>query len=188
MTYGAILIDCPWSYRVWSADTGQGRSAESHYPTMTPDELLDLPIRNLAAKDCALFMWATMPTLPQAIALGEAYGFTYKTAAFTWVKTLRRGFGWHFGMGYWTRANAELCLLFTTGSPKRKERNVRQIIIAPVGIHSAKPDEQYERIERLVSGPYVEVFARRARPGWDAIGNEIDGRDIRAVLAEGRAS
>jgi N6-adenosine-specific RNA methylase IME4 len=84
----------------------------------------------------------------------------------------------------WTRANAELCLLFTKGSPKRKARNVRQVIIAPVGVHSAKPDEQYERIERLVDGPYVEVFARRPWPGWNAIGNEIDGRDVRDVLME----
>jgi N6-adenosine-specific RNA methylase IME4 len=184
MKYGAILIDPPWSFKVWSKDTGHGRSAESHYPTMQPGELLTLPIQELAAPDCALFMWVTMPTLPQAIALGEAYGFQYKTAAFTWVKTLRGGFGWHFGMGYWTRANAELCLLFTKGSPKRKARNVRQVIIAPVGVHSAKPDEQYERIERLVDGPYVEVFARRPWPGWDAIGNEIDGRDVRDVLQE----
>jgi N6-adenosine-specific RNA methylase IME4 len=181
--YGAILADCPWSFRVWSSDTGHGRSAESHYPTMQPDELAALPVASLAAPDCALFMWATMPTLPQALALGEAWGFGYKTAALAWAKTLRSGWGWHFGMGYWTRANVELCLLFTRGRVQRKARNVRQLIVAPVGRHSAKPDEQYTRIEQLVDGPYLELFARQTRPGWDAFGNQIDGRDVREVLA-----
>lgn len=180
--YGAILVDPPWAFKVWSKDTGQGRSAEAHYPTMQPHELAALPVRDLAVKDCALFMWATWPVLPQALALGAAWNFEYKTAAFVWAKTLRSGFGWFFGMGYYTRANTEFVLLFTRGAVKRKERNVRQLIVAPFTRHSEKPSEQYRRIERLVEGPYIELFARQRRDGWDALGNEIDGMDIRDVL------
>lgn len=179
--YGAILVDPPWSFRVWNRDTGRGRSAESHYATLSFADLASLPVGRLAAPDCALFLWAVMPSLPDAIALGQAWGFRYKTVAFTWAKTTVRG-RWHFGLGYWTRANAEVCLLFTRGKPKRAARNVRQLIVAPVGAHSAKPAEQYERIEALVAGPYVELFARQQRPGWQAIGNAIDGRDIRDAL------
>jgi N6-adenosine-specific RNA methylase IME4 len=185
MKYGAILIDPPWQYNMVAGKTAKRwGTADAHYNLMTPADLEAMPVRDLAAPDCALFMWATMPVLPQAIELGAAWGFKYKTCAFTWVKNNRGGFGFYMGLGMWTRANAELCLLFTRGAPKRKAADVRQVIMAPVRRHSQKPDEQYDRIMRLVDGPYVEVFARRPWPGWDAIGNEIDGRDVRDVLRE----
>lgn len=190
--YGAILIDCPWSFLVWSQDTGSGRSAEAHYPTMTPDDLKRLAIQQVMADDCALFMWATFPTLVQAISLGATWGLQYKTAAFVWAKLnkkqglVERAAGddknWFMGMGYYTRANCESCLLFTRGKPKRKSKSVRQLIVTPIREHSQKPDEIYGRIERLVEGPYLEIFARQRREGWSAIGNGIDGRDIRKVL------
>jgi N6-adenosine-specific RNA methylase IME4 len=78
------------------------------------------------------------------------------------------------GMGYWTRANSEACLLATRGKPKRLNADVRQGIIAPRREHSRKPDGIHARIERLVAGPYCELFARERRPGWDAWGNEVD--------------
>ena len=182
--YGAILIDPPWSFRVWNTSSPSRKTASHYYPTMALADIAAIPVAALAAPDCALFMWATMPNLQEAFEVGRAWGFEYRTCAFTWVKNNPRGFGFYMGLGYWTRANAELCLLFTKGSPKRKAKDVRQVIMAPLRQHSRKPDETYERIMRLVDGPYVEVFARRAWPGWDAIGNEIDGRDIRDVLAE----
>lgn len=190
--YGAILIDPPWRFNVWSRDTGLGRSAESHYPTMTMDDLKALPLQTLMAKDCAVFMWATFPTLPEALELGKSWGLQYKTCAFLWAKVNKRSeFRWSYptedsnwfcGMGYWTRANTEPCFLFTRGKPKRKARNVRQFIASVIREHSRKPDGIYGRIEALVDGPYLEVFARQAWRGWDVMGNGIDGQDIRDVL------
>lgn len=192
--YSAILIDPPWNYRVWSKK-GAGRSAESHYPTMSIDDLQALNLQALMNDDCVLFMWVTWPLLPEALELGAAWGLQYKTCAFDWLKRTSSRKAWFMGMGYWTRANSEPCLLFSKGSPKRRGKGVRQLIveddsqlsllppiIAPVAAHSAKPIEQYSRIEALVDGPYLEVFARAPRSGWDAIGNDIDGQDIRDVL------
>ena len=183
-TFGALYIDPPWRFEVWSRMTGLDRSAESHYPTMTPDKLKALPIPTLMADDCAVFMWATWPTLPQAVALGECWGLTYKTCAFLWAKMNKHMNGrfavpednanWHMGMGFWTRANTEPCLLFTKGKPKRKAANVRQLIVSPIERHSKKPDSVYASIEALVNGPYCELFARQTKTGWDSWGNEID--------------
>jgi N6-adenosine-specific RNA methylase IME4 len=183
--FAVILIDPPWEYTTYSEDTGQGRSAEAHYPTMSAGDIASLPVGDLAADDCALFMWATWPTIQQAFAVGTAWGFEYKTCAFTWAKVkkglapdthlrLNDDSNWHMGMGFWTRANSEVCLLFVKGSPKRQNADVRQLIVASVRKHSQKPDEQYERIERLVKGPYLELFAREKREGWFAWGNEVE--------------
>jgi N6-adenosine-specific RNA methylase IME4 len=184
MIYSTILADPPWRYEVWSRDTGLGRSAEAHYPTMQIADLMALPVGSLAAPDACLFLWVTWPTLLDGLALGQAWGFAYKTCAFCWAKTNVRAVdrwatvddeaNWFMGMGYWTRANTETCLLFTRGKPHRRAANVRQLIVAPVQEHSRKPDAQYERIEELVAGPYVELFARRTRPGWACWGNEVD--------------
>jgi len=182
--YKVIYADPAWNFEVWSRDTGAGRSAEAHYPTMTLDELKALPVNDLADNDCALFMWSVWPRLPDAIALGESWGFEYKTLAFDWLKRTSTGEHWHMGMGYWTRANSEPCLLFTRGNPKRRSKGVRQLIVdvgqqslfppmvQPVSVHSAKPFEAYERIEALLDGPYLELFARVKYPGWDVWGNE----------------
>lgn len=182
--YSVILADPPWRYEVWSRDTGLGRSAESHYPTMPTAEIEKLSIGDLAARDCCLFMWATWPTIPDAFTLGAAWGFQFKTCAFLWAKTNKRAVqrwtnvddpaNWFVGMGFWTRANTEPCLLFTRGKPHRKNADVRQLIVASIAEHSRKPDEQYARIERLVDGPYCELFARRKRAGWYSWGNEVE--------------
>jgi N6-adenosine-specific RNA methylase IME4 len=200
--FPVIYADPPWQFRVWSKDTGQGRSAEAHYPTMTIDDICALPVVDLTAPDAALFMWATWPTLPDALRLGTAWGFEYKTLAFDFLKLTRAGRGWHVGMGYYTRANTEPCLLFTKGKPKRRSRKVRQLIvdgaetqptlfelpiIAPLGDHSAKPYEAYRRIERLFEGPYLELFARTRWPGWVSVGNDLDGVDIRISLNQLRS-
>ena len=182
--YGVLYIDPPWKFKVWSRDTGQGRSAESHYPTMSLDELRKLDVEKLMNPDCAVFMWATWPTLPEALLLGEAWGLQFKTCAFLWAKMNKHMNGrfavtednanWFMGMGYWTRSNTEPCLLFTKGFPKRKAKNVRQLIVSPIGKHSEKPIEVYSAIESLVEGAYCELFARQERIGWDRWGNEVE--------------
>jgi len=193
--YGVILADPPWQFRVWATSDKAHGSAEAHYRTMSTQEIAAMPVAELAAPDCALFMWATWPTLPDALDVARAWGFTYKTLGFIWVKRTPNGNGWHTGLGYWTRANSEPCLLFTRGTPRRKSRRISQVIadvgqlellpplIAPVGGHSAKPHDQYSRIESLLNGPYLELFARNSAPGWDAWGNEapncIDWRPVR---------
>lgn len=180
-TYDVILADPPWQFKVWSRDTGQGRSAEAHYRTMSIDELCRLPIKRIVAPDCALFCWITWPLLYEAKPVFDAWGFTYRTCAFNWVKVTKNSKPF-FGLGYWSRANTEVCLLFTRGNHTRKDRGVPQVIweeletedlIAPFNGHSVKPDAQYERITRLTGSRYVELFARRPWPGWDRWGNEV---------------
>jgi N6-adenosine-specific RNA methylase IME4 len=170
--YSVIYADPPWSFQVWSGE-GKDRSAENHYPTMTLAEIAALPVAKLAAEDCALFLWAVMPELPGALEVIKAWGFTYKTVAFNWVKQNKSGDGLFWGMGYWTRANSEVCLLATRGSPVRLNADVHQVVMSPVGEHSRKPDAVADRITRLVGGPRIELFARRPRDGWDVWGNEV---------------
>lgn len=180
--YRAILADPPWAFKAWSGNSIPARNygtADSHYPTQSMEWIADLPVPDYAADDCALFLWICWPTLPEALGIINAWGFTYKTCGFCWVKgnslpLFPDDFKDKMGLGYWTRANSEVCLLATKGKPKRKHADVRQVIQAPLREHSRKPDCVHERIERLVDGPYLELFARERRPGWDAWGNEVD--------------
>lgn len=178
MKYGAILADPPWAFNAWSHDgVVPSRTAASHYATMKECDLGALSVADLAAPDCALFMWVVDYHIPQALAVASAWGFEFKTCAFVWVKS--RPGGWpHVGMGYWTRKQTEQCWLFTRGAPKRLQMGVEQIIHCPRGAHSAKPHQQYDKIERLVGGPYLEMFARNTRPGWDAWGDQVGVRDL----------
>ena len=130
-----------------------------------------MPVADLAAKDSALFLWATFPQLPEALRLIQAWGFTYKSVAFVW----RKSEGWFYGLGFWTRGNAEICLLATRGHPKRQAANIHQFIISPVREHSRKPEEAREKIVALMGDlPRVELFARQSPPGWDVWGNEVE--------------
>jgi N6-adenosine-specific RNA methylase IME4 len=171
--YGAILADAPWCFESWS-DKGTKRSADRHYSTMTIRQIARLPVDELAAKDCVLFMWITWPVLLEAIHVIKCWGFDYRTCGFDWMKAdpYRLFVEPTIGMGYWTRSNTEPCLLATRGKPKRLNADVRQAIIAPRREHSRKPDGIHERIERLVAGPYLELFAREQRPGWDCWGDQ----------------
>lgn len=172
--FGCILADPPWSFKTWSGKTGTPhRTANDHYATTETGALCDIPVADIAAKDCALFMWVVDSHISDAIDLGRAWGFDLKTRAFTWRKLTSGGTA-RIGMGYWTRKQTEMCLLFTRGKPKRKDKGVREIIDAPRREHSRKPDAQYERIERLVDGPYLELFARQPWPNWRAWGNQTD--------------
>jgi N6-adenosine-specific RNA methylase IME4 len=185
--FGAMLADPPWKFYNWSrrpwwerADRNTSRAVERHYDTLSLEQLCALPVGDLAADDCALFLWACWPNLRDALAVIEAWGFIYKTCAFCWTKAhagqiemFRDDFDDQMGLGYWTRANSEPCLLATRGDPKRLNADVRQAIIEPRREHSRKPDCVRPRIERLVAGPYLELFARRCRPGWTVWGDEI---------------
>ena len=170
----AILADPPWNFRTRSPK-GEGRSAKQHYGIMSLEEVCALPVAQWAAEDCWLFLWATTPMLPQALRVVDAWGFTYSGNAFCWVKQNPSGVGFHTGLGFTTRKNCELCLLGKHGKPRIRAHDVRELIIAPRREHSRKPDEQSERIERLVAGPYLELYARQRRSGWaTAISDEAD--------------
>lgn len=169
--YGVILADPPWSWKSRSSK-GEKKSAKNHYDVMESDDICNLPVGNAAAPDCTLFIWVLNSMLDRGLRVIDAWGFTYKTVGFVWVKQNKRGRGLFMGLGYHTRQNAELCLIATRGKPKRLNADVHQIIMTPRREHSRKPDETYERIERLYGGPYLELFSRTERPGWDQLGNE----------------
>lgn len=177
--YGVIYTDPPWNYADWGE--GTTRTVSSKYKVMPTDDIGRLPVAELAAPDCALFMWVAWPKLKDAWELLDYWGFTYKTCAFSWVKAntsqidlFRDDADAQVGMGNWTRANSEVCLLATRGRPSRLNADVRQGIIEPRREHSRKPDCVYARIERLVAGPYVELFARTTHAGWSSWGNQVD--------------
>ena len=145
---------------------------------MSIDELCALPVETLAEKDCLLFLWATFPQLPETLRLIQAWGFTFKTVAFVWLKLNKKSPTWFYGLGYWTRGNAEICLLAKRGTPKRRSAGVHQFIISPVEEHSKKPDVTRDKIIELAGDlTRVELFARQKTPGWDVWGNEVD-RDL----------
>lgn len=169
--YGAILADPPWHFDVWSLKE-PGRHATAHYGTMSIQDIYGLPVRDLAAKDCVLFLWVVWPMLEHGLKTIDAWGFKYKTCGFAWMKSSKETNVPIMGTGYWTRANTEVCLLATKGKPKRISAGVAQAIYEPRREHSRKPDCINDRIERLVNGPYLELFARRERPGWDVWGNQ----------------
>jgi len=169
--YKLIYADPPWSFATYSRK-GKGRSADAHYDVMTLADIKALPVSSWAAEDTVLLMWATDPLLDRALEVIRAWGFTYKTVGFYWVKQNAKGPGFFTGMGFWTRANPEPCLLATRGKPKRLSASVRKLVVSPRREHSRKPDEMYGHIEALVPGPYLEMFARSAQPGWDAWGSQ----------------
>jgi N6-adenosine-specific RNA methylase IME4 len=169
--FGAIYADPPW-------DMGAG--AEGHYDTMQLEDIKRMPIAKLASDDCLLFLWVTWSQLDVGIEVIKAWGFEYTSCAFDWVKINKNADpvcatveDLYLGMGNWTRYGTEVCLLGTRGSPKRRSKSVRQVILAPIGRHSAKPLQIRGRIEMLVDGPYLELFARTVGDGWTAWGNEV---------------
>ena len=138
------------------------------------EELCALPVSEITEKDCVLFLWATFPQLKEALQLIKAWGFTYKTVAFVWLKTNKKALTWFYGLGFWTRGNAEICLLATKGHPKRQAKNIHQLIISPIEEHSKKPEEARKKIVALMGDiPRIELFARKESPGWDIWGNEV---------------
>jgi N6-adenosine-specific RNA methylase IME4 len=165
-TYSVVYVDPPWRYDHIS--TPSMRAVENHYPTMTAADLAALHVP--AAQDAVLFMWATSPKLAEALALIEAWGFTYRTCA-VWVKDRQ-------GMGYYVRAQHELLLIAKRGDmrPPAEANRPPSVVTAPRGAHSAKPHEVYDLIERMYPDhSRVEMFARGQRAGWASWGNQLAG-------------
>jgi len=171
--YNVIYADPPWSFKTFS-DKGKDRSPENHYNVMSLQDICNLPVNNIANDDSVLLMWVVDPLLDKAFKVIEAWGFKYKTVGFTWAKTNRKSEGYFTGLGYWTRGNPEMCLLATKGKPKRISKSVPQLVVEQRREHSRKPDIMYNHIENLLEGPYVELFARTQRSGWDSWGNQTD--------------
>lgn len=181
MKFKVLYADCPWQYRDNKGNLPAlgGKT----YPTMSLEEIKTLPIPNISDKDCILFLWVTMPLLQEGLDVMQAWGFTYTTCAFVWVKLNPLGEGIYSGLGHWVNGNAELCLLGKKGRPQRIAKNIKQIVFAPRGRHSVKPDEVRDRIVQLMGDlPRIELFAREVTEGWVAIGNNITGNDIRQDL------
>lgn len=183
--YKIIYADPPWHWKTYSKK-GEGRSAKNHYDVMDLKALKALPIQDIAAQDSVLLMWAIDPMLKEALDVVEEWGFTYKTVGFYWAK-LRKTVSvevganlndkpWHFGTGYYTRANPEMCLLARRGKGvPRQSRSVRKLVVEPVREHSRKPDRiRGDIVDLFGDVPRLELFARSQSPGWSAWGNQTE--------------
>lgn len=171
--YNVIYADPPWKYNTWRDGMG---TAEKHYPTMKVESIVGMQniIKNISEKDCILFLWVTFPCLLEGLKVMKKWGFKYKTCGFNWIKRNKVSDTWFFGMGHWTRANSELCLIGTKGTIKRKSNRVSQIIDTHIEEHSKKPNIVREKIVELVGDlPRIELFARQTSEGWDSWGNEV---------------
>lgn len=200
--YKIIYADPAWSFKTYS-DAGKDRSPDNHYKVMNLQDIKNMPIKSIADKDCILFMWVIDTMIPEALEVIKSWGFKYKTVGFTWTKInksakldkIDSSKDVFCGMGYWTRANDErvlvgfkqeeeqtdneICLLASTGSPKRVSMSVRRAVLDYRREHSRKPDQVYDRIEQLMGDiPRIELFARTERPGWDVWGDQIDKFNI----------
>lgn len=174
--YSVILADPPWKFEVWEKGSGSDRAAEKYYPTLSLEDICAIPVANIAADNCALFIWCVWPSLFDARHVIEAWGFTYRTLGFEWIKLNKSGYGPHMGLGYYTRSNSEPCLLAVRGSMPVQNRGKRNLIFAPVSDHSAKPNDQYTIIEDLYpETKKIELFTRNPRNGWDYWGNNVKG-------------
>ena len=173
LKYNVIYADPPSSFKTYS-NKGKDRSPEKHYSVMSFKDICNMPVNNIATDNSVLLMWAIDPLLDKAFEVIKAWGFTYKTVAFTWAKLNKTKPGFFTGLGYWTRGNPEMCLLATKGKPKRLSKSVPQLVVDKRREHSRKPDIMYSHIEKLLEGPYIELFARQKRKGWDSWGNEVN--------------
>ena len=172
--YNIIYADPPWTYKVWSGKGKEKKSAENHYDCMTDEDIKNLPIKNISDENSILFLWVTYPLLKVGLLTIKEWGFNYKTCAFSWIKKNKKSNSLFWGLGHWTRANNEICLLATKGKPKRVSKGVHQVIYEPIREHSQKPDCVRERIVELCGDlPRIELFARQKVDGWDYWGNEL---------------
>ncbi|HWW46288.1 MAG TPA: MT-A70 family methyltransferase [Xanthobacteraceae bacterium] len=178
--YRAISADPPWHFKS-NSRSNPGRNALRHYDCMSLDEIAALPVRSLAAPDCALWLWITGPMMVAGahLTIFRAWGFKPSGMGFVWVKLNPKASRLFFvkqdlamGGGFTTRKNAEFCLIGKKGRSVRRCANVHEIIIDPRREHSRKPEDFYDRVEQYTAGPYLDLFSREARPGWDNWGNE----------------
>ena len=171
--YSVIYADPPWEYRNMGNIYGK---ASEHYETMGHEDIERLPISDIAADDCMLFLWATFPKIQEALDVIKTWGFEYKTVGFTWIKTNPKNGGIFFGVGWYTKSNAEICLIGVKGKPVKISNSVSSIIIANRERHSKKPDVVRDKIIQFCGDvPRIELFARKETTGWDMWGNELSG-------------
>jgi len=175
--YKVIYADCPWAFRNKQTGGSMSSGSANQYPTMSLQELSLLPVPLIADKDSVCFLWASVALLPDSLSLLSAWGYHYKTALF-WRKIMG------LGMGYWFRGQVEVCLLGVRGKVKAFRIQKPNFVQSKVRNHSQKPDEVRELIDMVDLSPKLELFARERAPGWDAMGFDIDGKDIRLALVE----
>ena len=150
---------------------------------MEIEDIYNLDVAGIATRDCILFLWVTFPCLVEGLEAIKRWGFEYKTLGFCWVKRNKKSPSWFWGLGHWTRANPEICLLAIRGKPKRISKAVHSIVDTSIETHSKKPEVVRERIAELMGDvSRIELFARKQTEGWMCLGNEIDGMDIRDAI------
>ena len=177
--YQIIYADPPWKYQ----DKKCNGNVAQHYDLMNINDICKLPVNELSDKDCVLFMWVTYPMLQEGLKLMEAWGFKYKSIGFQWVKLNKKNGKPFFGLGRWTRGNTECCLIATKGKPKRVNNGIFQLIQTPIEGHSKKPDIVREKIVELMGDiPRIELFARQEVEGWDSLGFDLDGKNIKESI------
>ena len=174
--YDIIYADPPWKYYVVTKDSNieWNHSAELLYDVMTVDEIKELPVKSLSKKNCMLFLWCTFPCLQEGLDVIRSWGFKYKTLGFCWIKQSNGScIPRQDGMGYYTRSNAEICLIGVKGKSLVRRHDIPSTITTPKTPHSKKPDEARKRIIELCGDlPRIELFARTKIHGWDVWGND----------------
>lgn len=172
--YSIIYADPPWEYKKSGGTKSSRGLAKNFYSTMSLDEIKNIPIFDICNKNSVLFLWATFPQIKQGLDVLESWGFEYVNTAFVWIKRNEKSGKDSVGMGYWTRANPEICLLGKKGNMKPLRHDIRQIVYAKRGRHSEKPSKVRDLIVELCGDlPRIELFARERVDGWDAWGNEV---------------
>ena len=176
MKFKVIYADCPWSYTNKKTGGSHTSGAVQQYDVLQLAEIQRLPIQSIAEENSVLFLWATVPMLPEAMETMRAWGYTYKTKL-TWDKD-------KYGMGFWFRGQIEELLVGIRGKvPPFRCQKRNRMIIKPT-THSTKPAEFRDLITEITTGPRVELFARQTVPGWTALGLSIDGKRIQDRLVE----
>jgi len=175
--YKIIYADPPWSYNKYSNSKKNisDKVRVTPYPPMPLEDIKNMPVPLIADDDCVLFMWVTFPCLEMGLEVLKAWGFKYKTVGFNWLKKNKRGIGWFMGFGHYTRSNGEICLLATKGKGvKVLKKNMSQVVVTPLTVHSEKPSIVMKKIVDLYGDePRIELFARKQVSGWDSWGNDL---------------
>ena len=184
--YNIIYADPPWSYNARkNTSTKFGGGAMGHYSTMSLQDIKDMPVQDISADNCVLFLWVTFPLLQEGLDVMKSWGFTYKTLGFSWHKLNKDG-SLFFGVGSYTKSNCEVCLFGTKGNVGIKEapnklfvqsNKVSSAVNARREKHSKKPSEIRDRIVELFGDvPRIELFARETASGWSSWGNQVESR------------
>jgi N6-adenosine-specific RNA methylase IME4 len=183
--YNIIYADPPWDYSDVHTWRKMGGGVKGKYNTLKVEDICKLPIGELADKDCLLFLWVTFPNLKEGLQVMEAWGFTYVTIGFTWIKLNPKNLRPFFGIGYYTKSNAEICLIGRVGKPSNLKISdrVSSVIISKKRQHSRKPDEAREKIiELLGDRPRIELFARQRFHGWDVWGDQAPKEEQSQIM------